>query len=46
VQMGAVSYGIAVFLFLMMVFVPIKMYLRWMINLKYFVALPEFFFNI
>ncbi len=46
VQMGPVRYGIAVFLFLMMMFVPIKMYLRWTINLKYFVALPEFFFNI
>ena len=29
-----------------MMLVPIKMYLRWTINLKYFVAIPEFFFNI
>lgn len=45
-KMGPVRYGIGVFLFLMMVFVPIKMYLRWTFNLKYFVAIPEFFFNI
>jgi len=45
-QMGPVRYGIGVFLFLMMVLIPIKMYLRWTINLKYFVAIPEFFFNI
>ena len=46
VQMGAVPYGIAVFHLLMMLLVPIKMYLRWTVNLKYFVSIPEFFFNI
>ena len=46
VKMGPVRYGIAVFLFLMMLSVPIKMYLRWTVNLKYFVYIPEFFFNI
>jgi len=25
---------------------PIKMLLRWIFNLKYIVAIPEFFFNI
>jgi len=25
---------------------PIKMLLRWIINLKYIVAIPEIFFNI
>jgi hypothetical protein len=25
---------------------PIKMLLRWAINLKYIVAIPEYFFNI
>jgi hypothetical protein len=29
-----------------MVLSPIKMYLRWTVNLKYFVAIPEFLFNI
>ena len=29
-----------------MLALPIKMYLRWAINLKYIVAIPEWFFNI
>ncbi len=33
-------------LLLVMVALPIKMYLRWAFNLKYLVAIPEFFFNI
>ena len=35
-----------VFLFLMMMSLPIKMLARWIFNLKYIVAIPEFFFNI
>jgi len=34
------------FLFLCMASLPIKMVLRWVINLKYVVAIPEIFFNI
>ena len=45
-KLDAVRYGILVMLLLMMVALPIKMYLRWAINLKYLVAIPEFFFNI
>lgn len=45
-EMGAVRYAIAAFLILMVIAVPIKMYLRWSFNLKYIVAIPEFFFNI
>ncbi len=30
----------------MMFALPIKMYLRWAFNLKYIVAIPEYFFNI
>lgn len=45
-QLGMVRYVIFTHLTLWMVLIPIKMYLRWMINLKYFVAIPEFFFNI
>ena len=45
-EMGAMRYGITAFLVLMMMLVPIKMYLRWTVNLKYFVYIPEFFFNI
>jgi len=37
---------VTTFLFLMMMALPIKMLLRWLINLKYIVAIPEFFFNI
>jgi len=29
-----------------MMSLPIKMLLRWIINLKYIVAIPEIFFNI
>ena len=43
---GAARYGIAVVLLLVMLSLPIKMYLRWAFNLKYVVAIPEFFFNI
>ena len=45
-EMGLVRYLIAAFLLLMVIAVPIKMYLRWAFNLKYIVAIPEFFFNI
>jgi hypothetical protein len=33
-------------LLLGMVALPVKMILRWTINLKYIVAMPEIFFNI
>jgi len=29
-----------------MMLMPIKMYLRWLFNLKYIVHIQEFFFNI
>jgi hypothetical protein len=45
-QMGLIPYVIGSDLMLWMLLVPIKMYLRWTVNLKYFVAIPEFFFNI
>jgi hypothetical protein len=45
-QMGTVRFYTMIFLFLVMVALPIKMFLRWMFNLKYIVAIPEFFFNI
>ena len=43
---GPVRYGVLLMLMLMMAALPIKMYLRWAFNLKYLVAIPEFFFNI
>jgi len=45
-NMGFVRYNTLMFLMLCMVALPIKMYLRWIVNLKYIVAIPEFFFNI
>ncbi len=45
-EMGLARYVVAAFLILVVIAVPIKMYLRWSLNLKYIVAIPEFFFNI
>jgi hypothetical protein len=46
VKLGPPRYYVTVFLFLMMMSLPIKMLLRWVFNLKYIVGIPEFFFNI
>jgi hypothetical protein len=45
-KMGAPRYYVGAFLFLTMMSLPIKMLCRWLFNLKYIVAIPEFFFNI
>jgi hypothetical protein len=45
-KMGPARYYVGAFLFLSMMSLPIKMLLRWILNLKYIVAIPEFFFNI
>jgi len=45
-KLGPPRYYVTVFLFLTMMSLPIKMLLRWLFNLKYIVAIPEFFFNI
>jgi len=45
-KMGMARYLVAVNLLLIMVSLPIKMYLRWIFNLKYLVSIPEFAFNI
>lgn len=45
-KMGPARYYTAMSLFLVMMMLPIKMYCRWMFNLKYFVHIQEFFFNI
>lgn len=44
--LGNFKFGLFIFLLLCMIALPMKMYLRWMFNLKYIVAIPEFFFNI
>ena len=43
---GPVRYGALIFFGLSMLSLPLKMYLRWIFNLKYIVAIPEWFFNI
>jgi hypothetical protein len=45
-SMGAIRYYLMIFLILMTMSLPIKMYLRWLINLKYIIFMPEFEFNI
>jgi hypothetical protein len=45
-KMGMARYMIGVNLALIMLALPIKMYLRWIFNLKYIVNIPEFAFNI
>jgi hypothetical protein len=45
-QAGMLRYAVLATLILFMASLPIKMVLRWTINLKYLVAIPEFFFNI
>ena len=45
-KMGFARYNIFVILLLIMLSMPLKMYLRWLFNLKYFIHLQEFDFNI
>jgi hypothetical protein len=45
-QLGPVRFNILMQLFLWFVLVPTKMVLRWTVNLKYIIGIPEFFFNV
>jgi hypothetical protein len=45
-NMGGIRYSIMVILLLFMALMPIKMVLRWILNLKYFIYLPEFNANL
>ena len=45
-RMGAARYYTGITLFLIMLALPIKMFCRWVFNLKYFVHIQEYFFNI
>jgi Cytochrome b(C-terminal)/b6/petD len=45
-KMGPPRYYVGVTLFLFMMLLPIKMYCRWLFNLKYFIHIQEYFFNI
>jgi len=46
IRMGFLRYMVLATLVLSMASLPLKMALRWAINLKYIVAIPEWFFNI
>ena len=46
IRMGLLRYMVLANLLLLMMSLPIKMLLRWGVNLKYIVAIPEWFFNI
>ncbi len=43
--MGRSRYWIVMLLLLMMLALPLKMILRWTVNLSYVVSIPEYFFN-
>lgn len=45
-EMGFIRFSVFMLLFLWTFIVPIKMVGRWTINLKYFVAITEWFFNV
>jgi len=45
-QMGRLRYAVMTLLLLMMVLLPLKMVLRWTLNLSYLVSVPEYLFNI
>lgn len=45
-RMGFIRYFVFAILVLMMAALPLKMLLRWSLNLKYIIAIPEWFFNI
>jgi hypothetical protein len=45
-QAGMLRYMTLAILLLFMASLPVKMVLRWTMNLKYLVAIPEYFFNI
>ena len=45
-EMGPARYNVMMHLFLWTALVPIKMVLRWTLSLKYFIGIPEWFFNV
>jgi hypothetical protein len=46
VHMGFIRYMVMANLLLIMAMLPIKMALRWTINLKYIISIPEYFLNL
>ncbi|MGC3968099.1 MAG: hypothetical protein QM775_12230 [Pirellulales bacterium] len=45
VKMGFIRYMIMSNLLLLMISLPLKMVLRWTVNLKYIISIPEYFLN-
>ena len=45
-RMGIIRFMVLANLMLMMAMLPIKMLLRWTINLKYIISIPEYFLNL
>ena len=45
-RMGFVRYNVFMHLLLWFALLPLKMILRWTVNLKYIVGIPEWFFNV
>jgi hypothetical protein len=45
IKMGFLRYMVLTNLLLFMMLLPIKMVLRWTVNLKYFISLPEYMLN-
>jgi len=41
-NMGGIRFSIMIILLLLMALMPVKMVLRWLFNMKYFIYLPEF----
>ena len=46
VKMGFIRYMVMSNLLLFMALLPIKMVLRWTLNMKYIISIPEFFLNL
>ena len=44
-ELGPSRYSIFVVLMIFGALLPVKMYLRWLFNLKYLISIPEYFFN-
>jgi hypothetical protein len=45
IKMGFLRFMVLSHLLLFMALLPLKMALRWTINLKYFISIPEYFLN-
>ena len=44
-DLGPSRYSIFIVLMIFGALLPVKMYLRWLFNLKYLISIPEYLFN-